>query len=54
MTSDNKFRRMKERKTAVIARMTAVTVIWRQLLTDWESEINELVDVHMFLVFMCI
>ena len=30
------------------------TVIWRQLLPDWESEMNELVDVHTFLVFMYI
>ena len=36
----------------MIARV--VTVIWRQLLPDWESEMNELVDVHMFLVFMYI
>ena len=35
---------------AVIARVTVmtVTVIWRQLLPDWKSEMNELVDVHMF------
>ena len=25
-----------------------VTVIWRQLLPDWKSEMNELVDVYMF------
>ena len=37
-----------------------VTVIWRQLLPDWKSEMNELVDVHsvfgvyvyMFLVYV--
>ena len=39
---------------AVIARVTVMTVIWRQLLPDWKSEMNELVDVHMFLVFMYI
>jgi len=36
----------------VIARVTVVKVIWRQVLPDWESEMNELVDVHMFLVLI--
>ena len=31
-----------------------VTVIWRQLLPDWESEINELVDVHIFFWCLCV
>ena len=41
-----------------------VTVIWRQLLPDWESEMNDLVDipgtyvfgvyVYMFLVYVYI
>ena len=41
---------------AVIARVTVmtVTVIWQQLLPDWKSEMNEIIDVHMFLVFMYI
>ena len=38
----------------MIARVTAVTVIWRQLLPDWESEINELVDLHVFGVYVYI
>ena len=47
-------RRPNQTCRAVIARMTVMTVIWRQLLSDWESDMNELVDVHMFLVFMYI
>ena len=41
---------------AVIARVTVmtVTVIWRQLWPYGKSETNQLVDVHMFLVFMYI
>ena len=31
-----------------------VTVIWRQLLPDWESEMNELVDVYVFGVYVYI
>ena len=36
-----------------------VTVIWRQLLPDWESEMNNLVDVfgvyvYMFVVYVYI
>ena len=36
---------------AVIAR---VTVIWRQLLPDWKSEMNELVHVFGVYVYMFI
>ena len=38
---------------AVIARVTVVTVIWRQLWPYGKSEMNELVDVHMFM-YICL